>query len=156
MAFLLARAFGGARAPAGSGDAGAFDKLPVFGIDTEDAGFWRSMSADTAKESHTLKQFEAGPWERQLSEGRSGTGTFTRQISEGAYEQSPAPRGRCFSDSIVCKGLNPAGNSEALQRCGSKEFPDPGGMGKNDARVEALRRAEMLARFDHSYDGRRR
>jgi hypothetical protein len=182
MAFLLARAFGGARGTSGSTDAGAFEKMPAFGIDTEDAGFLRGMSLDTAKEFHAPKELQVAPWERQLSEGasdRSGTGTFSRQLSEGAgsswplsgafsrqlsegaSEYSPGLRGRFFSDSNICKGLTPAGNSEDMQRCGSKDFSYSGEVetrqgSKDKARVEALKRAEMLARFDHSYDGRRR
>lgn len=184
MAFLLARAFGGARATSGSTDAGAFEKMSAFGIDTEDAGLWhRGMSLDTAKDSYAAKNLQAAPWDRQVSEAatdRSGTGTFSRQfsegaatsswplsdafsrqLSEGASQQSPALRGRFLSDSNICKGLNPAGSSEDLQRCGSKEFSLSGEIesrqgSKEKARLEALRRAEMLSRFDHSYDGRRR
>jgi hypothetical protein len=56
----------------------------------------------------------------------------------------------------ICKGSLLAGSLEDVHRCGNAAIPDSGGEGKNNARAEALRRAEMLARFDHSYDGRDR
>ncbi|CAK0905774.1 unnamed protein product [Prorocentrum cordatum] len=90
-------------------------------------------------------------------------------LSTAGFETEDVWRGRTVSvdsakemhaahpeDGSTCKGLLLAPGSEDLHRCGSKGSVDSADVRKSSARAEALRRAEMLARFDHSYGGRRR
>mmetsp|Transcript_36249 Transcript_36249/g.103664 ORF Transcript_36249/g.103664 Transcript_36249/m.103664 type:complete len:115 (+) Transcript_36249:70-414(+) len=87
-------------------------------------------------------------------------------LSTAGFETENVWRGRAVStdsatethgvrseDGSTCQGRLLALSSEDMRRCGSKDSVD---LRKSSARAEALRRAEMLARFDHSYGGRRR
>ncbi|CAK0857073.1 unnamed protein product [Prorocentrum cordatum] len=80
---------------------------------------------------------------------------FGIDTEDARFWQTPgAPTHTCHAgDGGISKGLLLAGNPEVVHRCSSKGVPDPGAMSK---RAEALKRAEMLARFDHSYGSRRR